>query len=546
MTSTSGQQGHPGAARRGIRVALLSFYLPQPLGLRQIHAVLRERGHDPTLIFFKEFRQGKFSPVLPAEEDMLISAVREIDPQLVGISIGTSFVADLAYRISERVRRELGVPVVLGGVHASVCPEECIEHADFVCRGEGEEAAAELADAIAAHARTDGIPNVWARVNGEVRRNEVRLLTQALDQYPMPSYIVPGSYYIEDGRVQRLDPASFYDIYHTMASRMCCPLSCTFCTSGWLRTKLYAEKGRRIRYRSVGSIIAEVRAAQERNPRLTRVWFWDEILGAGAPDGWLEELAERFPQEVGLPFETFGHTSWVSEERMRLLKAAGLSMIWLGVESGSERVRREVLNRRERNAQVLQAAGILRQFGIQVGYEFILDIPWLTEENCRGTFELIMKLPRPFLVHLHSLSFLPRTAITERALAEGVIRPEQVARADQPLVERFESHFWQYSLRGRDRRAACWHSLIYLAGVPTMSRRLLRLLAAMRPLLQLFPRPLILAAQVVRNRQETGQLQLAGAVASVYPGIAALAARRPTLRRLLSRGARLFLARLAR
>jgi anaerobic magnesium-protoporphyrin IX monomethyl ester cyclase len=543
MTEPGDQPVGSGTARRGIRVALISFYLPQPLGLRQIHALLRERGHDPVLVFFKEFRQGEFTGVTPAEEEMLISLVRDLDVQLVGISVATSFVADLAYRTSDRIRSELGIRVALGGTHATVCPEECIEHADFVCRGEGEEAAADLADAIAAEAPIETIPNLWVRVNGEVHRNDVRSLVQDIDQYPLPSYVTPDSYYIEEGQLRRLDPSSLCDTYHTMASRMCCPLSCSFCTSGWLRGNLYADKGRRIRYRSVSSIIAEINEARRRNPKLVRIWFWDEILGAGAPKGWLQELAERFPAEVGLPFETFGHVSWVSEERIGLLKAAGLSFLWLGVESGSEQVRREVLNRREKDAQVLEAADILRRLDIEVGYEFILDIPWLTEENCRGTFEMLMQLPRPFTVHLHSLSFLPRTAITVRALEEGVIRPEQVARADQPLVERFESHFWQYSVRGGHRRSACWHSLIYLATVCTISRRLLRVISLLLPLLQFFPRPLVLAAQVVRNREETGDPQIGAAVQSLYPGLGALVAGRPTLRRVLSRGARLLLPR---
>ncbi|UCC68417.1 MAG: hypothetical protein JSV79_00320, partial [Armatimonadota bacterium] len=204
-------------------------------------------------------------------------------------------------------------------------------------------------------------------------------------------------------------------------------------------------------------------------------------------------------------------------------------------ESGSERVRREVLNRRETNEQILRAAEILHRHGIEAGYEFILDIPWLTEENCRGTFELVMQIPRPFGLHLHSLSLLPRAALTERALAEGLITREQVALAHRPLVDRFASHLWQYRLEVRNRQAALWHTLIYLAGLPFMPRSALWKLYRLRMVLRLCPRLLLLIAEVARTKEATGQARFLPALTNVYPGLARFLGRHPTVAGLLGR-----------
>jgi len=522
-------QAAPTAGKRGIHVCLITLYLHESLGIRQISSVLRARGHETSLIFFKEFRWGKFSSVKPAEEELLLSVLRERKPQLVGINLTSSFVADLAYRLAEKIRAGLGVPTIFGGAHASCAPEACLEHADFVCLGEGEEAIVDLANALASEQPTDAIANLWTKVHGETRRNQVRPLTQDLDRYPPVSYGEPESYFIEDGYVQQLDPATLLGLYHSTASRMACPFNCTFCGGVHLRRVLYAGKGPVRRYRSVSAILEEVKRARPRSATFHTVQFWDEVFAAGAPAGWLDEFCERWPREIGLPIGIWSHGALVTEELISRLKGAGLVSVVIGIESGSEQVRKEVLGRRESNARILKSAEILKRYGIQTGYDFILDLPWLTEENCAGTFDLIMQLPRPFDVGLHSLSFLPATPIAERALAEGKIRPEQIARADKPLAERFELHYWKYRLDATSRKSAYWHSLIYLAGMPFVPYSLLRRLRRLKPVLQFFPQPVVLAAEVARLRQATGETKLFQALAAVYPGVAGFLARHPRL-----------------
>ena len=528
------------AARGGpkIKACLVTLYLSESLGARQLASVLKANGHHCSLIFFKEFRWGEFRHITSREEDLLFGLLGDIQPDLVGLSLTSSLVADVALDLSAKIRRRLDVPVILGGAHPSVAPEECLEHADIVCVGEGEGAIADLAEALASGRGYHDIPNLWTKLNGEIHRNDVRLLADSLDSLPFVSYGEADSYSIEDDRLEQLDPVTRIAMYHITASRMACPFNCTFCGAPWLRRHLYAGNREPRRYRSLDHVLAEINQARARNPNIKLIQFWDEIFAVRAPAGWLDEFCERFPREVGLPFGIWSHPSVLTDEIAKKLRGAGLKSVVMGVESGSQRVRRDVLNRRETDAAVVRAARILNRYRIEAGYDFIVDIPWLREENCRGTFELVMQLPHPFSLGIHSLSFLPKTAITERALAEGKIRPNQVSRADQPLAERFESHLWKCGLGARDRSSAFWHSLIYLASAPFIPRALLRRLRQLRPLLVLYPKPLVVAAEAARIRKETGNLKLWPALAAAYPGLAGFFARHPTFGRFVNRTAR--------
>ncbi len=529
------------AARRGagrIHVCLMTLYLSESLGARQLCSVLKAHGHECSLVFFKEFQWDVFRPASAREKELLFQLLRRLKPDLVGISLTSSLTADLGYVLADEIRAQLKVPVVLGGGHASVRPEESLEHADFVCRGEGEEALVELADALAEGRPTTNIPNMWAKQAGRINRNDVRPLRADLDSLPFVSFGDAQSYIIEYDRCEQIDPATRIPRYHITASRMACPFNCSFCAGPWFRRQLYAGKGPHRRYRSVESLLEEIKQARARHPDIKLVQFWDEVFGVRAPKGWLDEFCERFPKEIGLPFAIWSHPGLLPEAMVGKLRKAGLKKVVLGVESGSQAVRREVLNRRETDDTVVRTGEVLHRYGVEVGYDFIVDIPWMTEENCRGTFEMLMRLPHPFDIGLHSLSFLPCTDITERALAEGKIQPEQVASADRPLQERFESFLWKATLSGGDRRSAYWHSLIYLASMPFIPRSVLRKLYRMGWLLKLYPRLLAAAAEAARWKKETGRLRLHPALMVACPWLGSFLARHPSLGRLLNNLAR--------
>lgn len=131
---------------RPLRIVLLTFYNYESHALRIFHPWLKQRGHDVHSIFFKNY----FTYVRPtaAEEDMVVDLIVRLQPDLLGVSVWSTYY-QLAARITRRVKQTVNPVVIWGGIHAQACSEECLQHADIVCRGEGEYVLAELADRLA-------------------------------------------------------------------------------------------------------------------------------------------------------------------------------------------------------------------------------------------------------------------------------------------------------------------------------------------------------------------------------------------------------------
>ena len=111
---------------------------------------------------------------------------------LVGVTLMTNFF-DGAVQVTERIKRDLDVPVIWGGVHPTIRPQESLEYADIVCVGDGEDAVLELMDRMAAGRDWSDIPNLWIKRGDVIVRNPPRPLQSNLDIYPPPDYSLEGS-----------------------------------------------------------------------------------------------------------------------------------------------------------------------------------------------------------------------------------------------------------------------------------------------------------------------------------------------------------------
>ena len=207
---------------------------PQPrLGTFILGTMMKQRGWEVE-VFIEEFRKVDF--------DWLASA------DLVGISTITS-TAPRAYAIADRVRAAGGC-VIMGGPHVTYLPEEALDHADFVIRGEGEDA---LAAFIDARERGDGwaaVPNLSYRdpaKNGTVVHNPLRPPCGDLDRLPFP-----------DLTLLRPDGSGSRTLLSIpVQTSRGCPFDCSFCSV----TGMF---GRKFRFRSTENVIEELRRYDSR------------------------------------------------------------------------------------------------------------------------------------------------------------------------------------------------------------------------------------------------------------------------------------------
>jgi anaerobic magnesium-protoporphyrin IX monomethyl ester cyclase len=405
------------------RIALISLYSTDAIGLRYLASTLRTRDYPASLIFFKELHLSADSMTAPTENEyrLLIDLLRKLQLDLVGISLRSSY-ASIARNITERIKRELSLTVIWGGTHPTVAPQDCISAADMICIGEGEYPLLELMEAITDSKDFSQIPNLWTKDGNKVIRNEVRPLIEDLDSLPYPEYGGDDKYFIEEEKLSAGDPALGTYNLNVMASRGC-PYHCSYCCNSTFNS-LYKGKGPRIRRRTVGNVFDEMSALIGKFPKLKRIDFIDEVFAWDK--AWTTEFVHRYKKDINLPFQCAQHPNMVDREILLMLKDAGLERVEIGVQSGSERVRKEYLEQPVSDSKLLETAKLVNERGLVPFYDFIVDNPFETEEEQRQTLDFMLKLPRPYHLHVFSLKYFPGTEMTRRALAAQYISEQQI------------------------------------------------------------------------------------------------------------------------
>lgn len=407
------------------------------VGTRTLAAFLKREGHEVNTV------------LLPGDVDKLhmgAGYVYKLAPEitegilevcegsaLVGLSLMSNYF-DRCVQITQAVQQRLHLPVIWGGIHATVKPEECLEHADMVCVGEGEHALAELCERIDTGRDLSDVANIWSRSEGGIVRNAPRPQVEDLDSLPAPDYSFQDQYVYDrdEGGVVPLTvhnaPKFFQRTTHpdmvgalhytTLMSRGC-PYACTYCCNNAFR-KVY-PKQRPIRRRSVEHMIAELKDIKAGLPFVRMIYFLDDEFYSQRLDK-IEDLAAAYKREIGLPFYCLVNPNNFSEDKTEILTDAGLIKLEMGIQSASAETMR--LYNRSYTAEKLRAAveGI-RRFSdrLQPDFDIILDNPLEQTEHVLESLQFMLTVKEPYELRLFSLVFFPGTDLYRTAVEKGVI-----------------------------------------------------------------------------------------------------------------------------
>lgn len=467
------------------RVLLVSLYGIENRGVRYISAMLRQNGFEPHLVLFKRWVNNQIQPPTAKEEDLLVELVRKLEPIVVGFGFGAPYF-EIARSLTRKIRAAAKPVVLWGGVHPTVCPEDCIEHTDAVCVGEGEQPTLDLCRRLAEGRSFDDVPNLWVNREGRVIRNEPRPLLASLDSLPYPEYLAPGTFFIEDDQTRETDPIAGtveYRIYPTRG----CPYACSYCHNSILRG-IYQGKGRYYRTRSVASVIGELEWAAKTLPKIRRVKFDGDVFAF--PKDWIREFSAGYRVKIGVPFELLTYPGELDEEDLRALKSAGLCKVQTGIQSGSDEEVRDVYDRKSTGGDIRTFSRVTHAAGVEPVYDIIFDNPLARPEDKRAVVDLLLELERPFLIYIYSLTLFPKTALAREFLEKGIARPEDIEG-------RATKSFRQFRLSldyPRPPEDVFWICLTILSAKRFVPRRLVRALMA-SSWLKAHPGPLKLLAQ---------------------------------------------------
>jgi anaerobic magnesium-protoporphyrin IX monomethyl ester cyclase len=462
-------------------VVLITFYDLDSFAVHTLHAVLKKSGHDVHSIFFKTLNINSTANA-PTEADIsrLIQLISKLNPDIVGISFRSTFFK-LAKTITEEIRKNLDALIVWGGIHPTIKPTQCIEIADIVCVGEGEGAIVELAKRLADENSIDDIKNLWIRKDGKIIKNDLRLLIQDLDSLPFPDFSIENKYFIENGSIESLIPPDKRTDYSIMTSRGC-PFRCTYCYNN-IAQEIYKDKGKYVRRRSVGNVIEELLQAKKNFKNLNYISFLDDLFTFDKK--WVKEFSEQYKKSIHLAFYCHIHPKFADEEMIKVLKESGCAGITIGIQTGSENSRYKYFERYETNDQIVKATEILHKQGIDCTYDLIMDNPLETDQDKRETFNLLLRLPRPFKLCVHSLTHFPETKLTKILLEKKIITDNDVEDQKQKSYDR-----WVPALDlDRDKENMFWDNLYYLTQKKYVSAKFLVWLSDLK-FLKMHPKPL--------------------------------------------------------
>ena len=391
-----------------------------PLGLASVGAYLQRAGHRVTIYdaelaqdtsvttyaeaahSYEKFLQGLNNPAHPIWREVE-TRLREIKPQVVGISCATVkyeaalYIAGLAKKLSP------GVKVILGGPHPTALPEQALgnQQVDYVVRGEGELTMAELLQAlsVAGDPPLEKITGLSYRRNGRIIHNPARPLLADLDKLPYPG----RELLIDDCRY----PAE--DMGLLMGSRGC-PFACTYCASN----KMWRRK---VRYRSVENIIGEIRQVQERY-QSCQFSFEDDSFTANPAI--IKRFCEQIRQQgLKINWSAITRINLLTPELVSQMQRAGCNHLRVGIESGSAKILRDT-RKGLTLEQMRRGARILHQQGMYWSAYFMVGLPTETEQDIRATIEFMQEI-KPDYATLSIFTPYPGTAIFEQLQKLGKV-----------------------------------------------------------------------------------------------------------------------------
>jgi anaerobic magnesium-protoporphyrin IX monomethyl ester cyclase len=389
------------------------------LGIEYLAASLKRAGHTCSLIIANNSKT-------------VIQAVQNQMPDILAFSATTG--SHSAYlKLAGSIRSHLlsssppgsTIPLfVLGGPHATFFPEViCDPVLDIICRGEGETALVELCNRISMRRDFNSVPGLWVKRNDSIHKNPLSPLIKDLDTIPFPDRTI----YTRSYRFFRK-----MSMQRVLFSRGC-PYECTYCYNSCMR-KLTHGLGAYQRQRGIESVIEELSMLKSGAAKTFNIV--DDTFGLRRE--WSINFLEIYSRKIGLPFIINTRAELLDADLVSALAKARCYCVQIGVESGNETLRKEVLGKTTTDATLLNAAGLVHKYNIKLLTYNMMGIPGETLEQAFMTIDINYRMKTDF-PRVSIFQPYPRTVLGERARTAGLI-------GDNIGADEFSSSYFRRSI----------------------------------------------------------------------------------------------------
>lgn len=373
------------------------------LGIAYLASYLMQHGHSCSLIHIKNER----------DIDDIGHKAQSSNPDLVAYT-GFTHQFEIIRMASKEIKASTGALSICGGIHATIDPEDAIREPgiDIVCIGEGEDALLELAGRLENKKSIDDIGSLWIKRGGNIIKNPVRQLRQNLDDLPFPSRTLFDFENLSDTKL---------GVLNVIATRGC-PYQCTYCVNHQLQ-KIYARKGRYIRFRSVDNIIKEISETYSKYPSLKYVELLDDTFCLDKD--WVKTFCQEYERQIPIPFRANTRINLLNEDIINSLKKARCERVAVGIESGNPQIRKDLLKRFMSNEEIIKIIRLCRKAGIEVTTYNMIGIPFETLDNVLETVKLNVAAG-PSAMHISIFQPYPNTALYDLCVDNKLITGKEV------------------------------------------------------------------------------------------------------------------------
>lgn len=396
-----------------------------PLGLLYISGFLNQHSIENT-VFDSTF----------SDKASLFSQIEKEKPEVLAIytnlmtKINVLHIAKKCKEISPHTK------VIMGGPDVTYNLKNYLDHgADYIVIGEGENTTLELVQHLALGENEE--PHAIAGLaflgaDGQLVKTAPRTKVKDIDELPVPNRdAIPIHKYVEAWKNHHGQSAL------SVSTQRGCPYTCKWCS-----TAVYGQSYRR---RSPEKVVAELKEIKEKyNP--DTIWFVDDVFTVSHK--WLKAFADELEkQNFSIPFECISRADRMNEEVIGLLKKAGCFRVWIGAESGSQKII-DAMDRRVSVDQVRNMIIETRKQGIEAGTFIMLGYPGETQEDIEETINHL-KISNPDHFTITVAYPIKGTSLYDEIEAKKTTQPEWHLSTDRDIdFERtYSRKYYDYAVR---------------------------------------------------------------------------------------------------
>lgn len=305
--------------------------------------------------------------------------VLEYKPDLIGLNaVESTFSRGI--KLTRRAKEILNVPIIAGGVFPTLAPDVVIAERsiDIVCIGEGEDALVDLCFALMDKKDHGSIQNLWCKLNGTVKRNNLRKLT------PLDEMVQPDFTHFQQGMFYKPMQGNLFKTIPIEVSRGC-PYHCTYCAEPSLKRLHSGYHQTYFRKKSMTKLFSELQSIISIHAPEFFYFATETFLAMNEAE--FSEFIEGYGK-IRLPFWIQTRPETITREKILRLQEVGLFWLTIGIECGNEEYRRTYLKRSMSNKTIIEAIKVLHECGQGASLNSIIGFPCETRDLIFDTIML--------------------------------------------------------------------------------------------------------------------------------------------------------------